>query len=119
MARIRYNKHPLLKKQSRCSKLRSHLCLRTEYLLSSILIGLLAMTVTLGSSAIVNAGYELVETRDSLAKIKSQNEILRLETAQLKSPQRIQAIAVGQLGMVNPETVYIRDKDVLGRKAVK
>jgi cell division protein FtsL len=60
-----------------------------------------------------------MESRACLAKIESQNEILRLETAQLKSPQRIQDIAVGQLGMVNPETVYIRDKDVLGRRAAK
>jgi hypothetical protein len=67
----------------------------------------------------VNAGYELVESRASLAKIESQNEILRLETAQLKSPQRIQDIAVGQLGMVNPKTVYICDKEVLGRRAAK
>ena len=84
-----------------------------------ILVSLLAMFVTWGSSAIVNAGYELVESRACLSKIESQNEILRLETAQLKSPQRIQDIAVGQLGMVNPETVYIRDKDLSGRRAVK
>jgi hypothetical protein len=31
-------------------------------------------------------------------------DVLRLETTQ---PQRIQDIAVGQLGMVNPEIVYI------------
>jgi cell division protein FtsL len=120
MARIRYNKHALrLNKQRRCSLSKHRFCLRTECLLFSILIGLLAMTVTWGSSKIVNAGYELMESRECLTKIEKQNEALRVETAQLKSQQRIQDIAVGQLGMINPETVYMHDKELSTKRAVK
>lgn len=120
MARIHYNKHTLrFKKPRRRSLPKTCFCLRTECLLSSILVGLLAMTVTWGSSKIVNAGYELMESRECLTKIEKQNEALRVETAQLKSPQRIQDIAVGQLGMINPETVYMHDRDLLTKRAVK
>ena len=120
MARIRNKKYALLPKHKRrCSLFKPHRCLRTECLVSTILVGLLAMFVTWGSSAIANAGYEFVQSRACLEIIEKQNEILRLEMAQLQSPQRIQDIAVSQLGMINPETVYMGDKDLLGKRSVK
>jgi len=120
MARTLIHKRTLLlKKKRRCSLLKPRRCLRTECLVSTILVGLLAMYVTWGSSAIVNAGYDLVQSRAGLGKIEEQNEILRLETAQLKSPQRIQDIAVGQLGMISPEAVYMVEKDIQDKRAVK
>ncbi len=86
---------------------KTHYCLRTECLLSAILIGVLALFVTWGSSAIVKSGYELVQSRASLIKMEAENELLRLELAQLKSPERIRKIAVGQLGLVRPNVVYM------------
>lgn len=86
-------------------------CLRTECMVSALLIGLLAMFVTWGSSAIVKAGYELVQARACLTKLEKDNELLRLEMAKLKSHQRIQEIAVKQLGMIKPQTVYIAAKE--------
>jgi hypothetical protein len=120
MTRIRNTKRTLQsKKKRRCSLFKPRRCLRTECLVSTILVGILALSVTWGSSAIVNAGYDLVQSRACLAAIEKQNEVLRLEMAQLKSPHRIQNIAVGQLGMINPETVYMGDKELLGKRAVK
>lgn len=62
-----------------------------------MVVGILAMFVTWGSSAIVKAGYELVQARACLTKMEKQNELLRLEMAQLKSPQygsrRLQSIS--------------------------
>ena len=98
-------------KTDRCSLDKPRRCLRTECLVSAILVGLLAMFVTWGSSAIVKSGYELVQARASLTKIENQNELLRLEMAQLKSPQRIQNIAIRQLGMIKPQAVYVAAKE--------
>lgn len=90
---------------------KSRNCLRTECVVSAVLIGMLAMFVTWGSSAIVKAGYELVQARACLTKLEKQNELLRLEMAQMKSHQRIQEIAVRQLGMIKPQAVYVASKD--------
>jgi cell division protein FtsB len=112
MARTQKFKEPLLpEKTERCSLAKPHRCLRTEYLVSAVLVGLLAMFVTWGSSSIVKSGYELVQARACLTKMEKQNELLRLEMAQMKSPLRIQNIAVGQLGMIKPQMVYVATKD--------
>lgn len=94
-------------------------CLRTECVVSALLIGMLAMFVTWGSSAIVKAGYELVQSRACLTKLEKQNELLRLEMAKLKSHQRIQEIAVKQLGMIKPQTVYVAAKETKPDKETK
>ena len=112
MARTHKDTEPLLsEKTERCSLTKPHRCLRTDCLVSAVIVGLLAIFVTWGSSVIVNSGYELVQARASLTKVEKQNELLRLEMAQLKSPQRIQNIAVGQLGMIRPPSVYVVAKD--------
>lgn len=104
-------RHPLLpEKNERLAVRKKPCCLRTECLLSAILIGLLALFVTWGSSAIVNAGYELVQARACLNRAEKENELLRLELAQLKSPQRVREIAVNELGLRQPNTVYMAAK---------
>ena len=101
-------RHPLLpEKHERVVAKKKPCCLRTECLLSAIVIGLLALFVTWGSSAIVNAGYDLVQARACLNRAEKDNEILRLELAQLKSPQRIREIAVNELGLRQPNAVYM------------
>ena len=117
MAQIRNKKKPLLlQKTERLCISKPHRCFRTECLMSALVVGLLAMFVTWGSSTIVKAGYELVQARACLTKIEKQNELLRLEMAQLKSPQRIQSIAVEQLNMVNPPTLYLAARDSASEK---
>ena len=112
MPRFRKPRETLLsEKTERCSLKNPRRCLRTECIVSAILIGLLALFVTWGSSSIVKAGYELVQARASLTKLEKQNELLRMEMARLKSPQRIQDIAVGQLGMIKPKAVYVASKE--------
>lgn len=112
MERSRKYKEPLLPENGeRCSLSKPHRCLRTECLVSAVIVGLLAMTVTWGSSAIVKAGYELVQARASLTRVEKENELLRLEMAQLKSPKRIQTIAAEKLGMIKPQAVYIAGKE--------
>ena len=120
MPRIHERKESLLPdKTERCSLAKPRRCLRTECVVSAVVIGLLAMFVTWGSSSIVKAGYELVQARACLTQVEKQNELLRLEMARLKSPQRIQKIAVGQLGMIKPQTVYMAAKEASGKKPAK
>ena len=108
MPRIVNRKEPLLpEKTERCSLSQSRRCFRTDCVVSAVLVGLLAMFVTWGSSGIVKAGYELVQARACLTKLEKQNELLRLEMARLKAPQRIQDIATRELGMVKPQALYI------------
>jgi len=120
MPRIHERREVLLpEKTERCSLAKPRRCLRTECVISAVVLGLLAMFVTWGSSSIVKAGYELVQTRASLTKVEKQNELLRMEMARLKSPQRIQEIAVNQLGMIKPQSVYIVAKETNVAKAAR
>ena len=121
MART-YQRHSevlLPPKPERTAPVKPRRCLRTECLVSAVVIGFLAMFVTWGSSAIVKAGYELVQARACLTRLEKENELLRLEMAQLKSPQRIQTIAEKQLGMIKPQTVYMAAKTATGVKSAK
>lgn len=80
--------------------------LRAKCLTVVVLLALIAMFVTMRSEAIIRAGYDLVQTKAQLMKVEKENELLRLDIAKLKSPQRIQAIAANELGMVIPPDVY-------------
>ena len=111
MPRREEKRQPLLSPQPEREQAKPRRCLRTECVVSALMIGLLAMFVTWGSSSIVKAGYELVQTRACLRQVEKQNELLRMEMARLKSPQRIQQIAMGQLGMIKPQNVYIAAKE--------
>jgi cell division protein FtsL len=80
--------------------------LRKQFLQLVLLAAALAMLITVHSSVMVQAGYDLVEMKAQAAKLERDNELLRLEIAKLKSPQRIQQIATSQLGMVTPQNAY-------------
>lgn len=80
--------------------------LRKQFLQLIMLAAALAMLITVHSAMMVRAGYDLVEMKATAAKLEKENDLLRLEIAKLKSPQRIQQIATGQLGMVTPHTAY-------------
>ncbi|WP_425060768.1 Cell division protein FtsL [Sporomusa carbonis] len=67
---------------------------------------LMAAVITIQRAAIVQAGYDLVKLKGQVAKIEKENELLRLDIAKLKSPQRIEEIATKELGMVVPKNAY-------------
>ena len=118
MTRLHRRKQPVLtENRERCSGPKPRRCLRTECLVSAMVLGLLALFATWGSSAIVQAGYELVQARVRLIRLEKQNELLHLDLVRLKAPQRIQAIALGELGLVNPPAVYMATKTSPGGKA--
>jgi len=82
------------------------IALRTRCLITVILVATVAIFATVRSEVIVRAGYDLVQLKSQALSLQRENELLRLDIAKLKSPQRIQSIATGELGMVMPQNVY-------------
>ena len=82
------------------------IALRTKCLITVVLVAIVAIFVTARSEAIIRAGYDLVQIKSQAISMQRENELLRLDIAKLKSPQRIQFIATAELGMVMPQNVY-------------
>lgn len=82
------------------------IALRAKCLKTVLLVMVIAVFVTMRSEAIIRSGYDLVQMKSQAVTLQKENELLRLDIAQLKSPQRIQNIASGELGMVIPKNVY-------------
>lgn len=82
------------------------IALRAKCLVTVILVAAIAIFATVRSEAIIRAGYDLVQMKSKALSMQKENELLRLDIAKLKSPQRIQSIATAELGMVIPQKVY-------------
>ena len=77
-------------------------CLRAIF----FFIALGAMVVTLLGGIGAKNGYTLLETQQTAEQLEQENERLKIEIAQLKSPSRIEAIAVQELHMQIPQKMY-------------
>ncbi len=88
------------------AKPRPYPSLKKQFVQLILLAAALAMLITVHSEMMVRTGYSLVEMKAQSAKLEKDNDLLRLEIAKLKAPQRIQQIATSQLGMVTPQTAY-------------
>ncbi len=80
--------------------------LRSRCLLLLILLTAAAALITIRSGMSASRGYDLVAVQQQAAQLEQENERLKIDIAQLKAPQRIQKIAVQQLGMTVPQNVY-------------
>ena len=92
-------KEPLIRREIN-TNLRN--CLRAIF----FLIACGAMVVTLLGGIGARNGYILLETQQDAEQLEQENERLKIEIAQLKSPARIEAIAVDELGMQVPQNMY-------------
>ena len=92
-------KEPLIRREIN-TNLRN--CLRAIF----FLIACGAMVVTLLGGIGARNGYTLLETQQDAEQLEQENERLKTEIAQLKSPARIEAIAVDELGMRVPQNMY-------------
>ena len=92
-------KEPLIRREIN-TNLRN--CLRAIF----FLIACGAMVVTLLGGIGAKNGYTLLETQQDAEQLEQENERLKIEIAQLKSPARIEAIAVDELGMRVPQNMY-------------
>jgi cell division protein FtsL len=82
------------------------IALRVKCLTTVTMIVIAAMFLTACSEAIIRSGYELVQMKLQVIKLEKENDLLQLDIAKLKSPQRIQSIATVELGMVMPQNIY-------------
>lgn len=96
---------PPLKKKKRLRKVKPNHLLRK--LTATFVVLIIASTlVTMLSSSVNNAGYDLVKDKAELTKLQKENEQLHLKLAQLKSPERIQKITKETLKMSVPKTFH-------------
>lgn len=80
--------------------------LRSRCRVAFVVVAILAMAVVIRSGISASRGYALVATQNQAQQIELENERLRVEIAQLKSPQRIKQIAEKELGMTVPTKMY-------------
>ena len=80
--------------------------LRSRCRVAFIVFAILAMAVVIRSGISASRGYALVATQNQAQQLELENERLRVEIAQLKSPQRIKQIAEDELGMIVPRKMY-------------
>lgn len=80
--------------------------LRSRCRVAFIVFAVLAMAVVIRSGISASRGYALVATQTQAQQLELENERLRVEIAQLKSPQRIKQIAEDELGMIVPRKMY-------------
>ncbi|BBB93268.1 MAG TPA: cell division protein FtsL [Methylomusa anaerophila] len=79
---------------------------RSKCFVLIVALTIMAMIVTVQSAAIVQSGYDVVKIKSQITLMEKNNELLRLEIAKLKSPQRIEQIASREMGMIVPQNAY-------------
>ena len=80
--------------------------LRSRCRLFIIVFSIFAMAIVIRSGISASRGYALVATQETAQQLELENERLRVEIAQLKSPTRIKQIAEEKLGMIVPRKTY-------------
>ena len=80
--------------------------LRSRCRFAFVVFAILAMAVVIRSGISASRGYALVATQNQAQQLELENERLRVEIAQLKSPQRIKQIAEDELGMIVTRKMY-------------
>ena len=80
--------------------------LRSHAQMAFIIISVLAMAVVIRSGISASRGYALVGTQQQVLSLEQENERLKVEIAQLKSPARIRQIAITELNMDIPKKMY-------------
>ncbi len=77
-------------------------CLVAIALLVGLSLGLVAR-----HTAIIERGYELTALKEELAVLQNENKRLQLSIGQLESLERIEAAAIGKLGMAKAKEVRV------------
>ena len=65
-----------------------------------------SVVVVIRHGICASRGYALVATNNQAEQLELENERLRVEIAQLKSPERIKRIAMEELNMIIPRKTY-------------
>lgn len=73
-------------------------------LVTAVLLGLM---VTSRQAHVAELSYGLSELKDEAARLEAEREQARLDIARLASLERIETLAVSQLGMERPEVIRL------------
>ena len=84
----------------------------------AILVGFLMIMMAMNAYT-TKLGYEVVKTQQTVVQLAKDNDTLDVEVASLKSPVRIQKIAVEQLGMVLPDSFVYSTKSTTSERNVQ
>ncbi|BEU87007.1 hypothetical protein TAMA11512_04710 [Selenomonas sp. TAMA-11512] len=84
--------------------------LRARVFLLITVLCVMAMIVTVRSGIVASRGYDLVKMQRQAAAVERENDHLKIEIAQLKSPDRIRRLASDNLGMSTPKNVYFANE---------
>lgn len=84
--------------------------LRTKCIILFCMVSLLAVFFILRSGVAASSAYALNQMKNEASVLEAENARLHLDIAYLKSPERIQSIATGQLGMILPEKFFFSTK---------
>lgn len=76
--------------------------------IGAILVAATIFTVLLEQVVLAQTGFKMAQLREEMAKAESEHAKLVLKAARLSSSERIEKVAVDQLGMVQPKPEQIR-----------
>lgn len=82
-----------------------------RYLFPVLLTGIVFMIPYMMNGIIAQTGYEMQAVRSQVMTLESENQTARMEIAHLESPERIQQIAVKNLGMYVPQKAVHGSRD--------
>lgn len=84
--------------------------LRSRFRIFIVVFSIFAMIVTIRHGISASRGYALVATQNQAEQLELENERLRVEIAQFKSPENVKRIAQEKLGMVVPRKTYLPNR---------
>lgn len=99
-------------KQARSVKQRPQVngALRSTCLVLFIITTAMTIFFLIRSGMAAENAYALNQIKSKASVLEAENARLHLDIAQLKSPERIQAIAVQELGMIMPDKFFFSAK---------
>lgn len=97
------NKHSVLKHQNvkAARNLHDMSFFYTAVMASLVLVGVILL-YTWTRVTVTSIGYDITMARSVHMDLEAENRKLRIKIMELKSPERIEAIAMGKLGLIYP-----------------
>ncbi len=83
--------------------------LRSRCIVLFVMVTALAVFI-LRSGVAASSAYNLSQMKSQVSRLEMENARLHLDIAHLKSPERIQAIATQELGMILPDKFFFSTK---------
>ena len=84
--------------------------LRSACILLVLITAFMAGFVVIRGGTATSEAYQLNQLKNQAQALELENARLHLDVAYLKSPERIQDIAVNQLGMILPDKFFFSTK---------